>query len=184
MSRIGQAPIEIPKGTKVTVDGGGLVKVQGPEASLSHQLPAGISLTVDGNVATLSRDSETKQARSLHGLSRALVANMVTGVSEGFTRRLQIQGVGYRADLDGKRLKLRVGYSHEVFLEPLPGVVLAVEGNQGQFVVVKGADKQAVGQMAANIRKVRPVEPYKGKGIRYEGERVRRKAGKSAKVGG
>lgn len=184
MSRIGQAPIEIPKGTTVTVEGDGLVKVKGPQGQLTHQLPAPISLAVDGSTATLQRANEAKQTRALHGLSRALVANMVTGVSEGFTRRLQIEGVGYRAELDGKRLRLRVGYSHEVYIEPLEGIEVGVEGNQGQIVVVKGCDKQAVGQMAANIRKIRPVEPYKGKGIRYQGEHVRRKAGKSAKVGG
>ncbi len=183
MSRIGQAPIEIPKGTKLTVEGDGLVKVKGPQGELSHRLPASISLEVDGSTALLQRAKETKEVRALHGLSRALVANMVTGVTEGFTRRLQIEGVGYRAELDGKRLRLRVGYSHDVFVEPLAGVEIGVEGNQGQVVVVKGADKQAVGQMAANIRKIRPVEPYKGKGIRYQGERVRRKASKSAKVG-
>ena len=139
-------------------------------------------MAVEGSTINLGRPDDGRQNRSLHGLYRSLVANMVTGVSTGFERKLEIQGVGYRADKDGARLKLRMGYSHDVFIEPLPGVELTTEGTT--VIVVRGPDKQSVGQMAADIRKVRPVEPYKGKGIRYRGERVRRKAGKSSKVGG
>jgi large subunit ribosomal protein L6 len=182
MSRIGQAPISIPSKVSVNVDPDNLVIVKGPLGELSLAVRPEISVNVAGDVVNLTRENDARENRAKHGLYRALVANMVTGVSEGFTRRLQIEGVGYRADKDPNGIKLRVGLSHEVVVQPLPGVALDTEGTQ--VVVVKGCDKQAVGQMAARIRAIRPVEPYKGKGIRYQGERVRRKAGKSAKVGG
>lgn len=182
MSRVGRNPIPIPDKVKVGVEAGNVVKVKGPLGELEQQLAPEIEVTIEGNTIHLSRTNETRQARALHGLSRALVANMVTGVSEGFEKRLEIQGVGYRGDMEGNNLKLRIGYSHEVFIEPAEGIAISTQGQQ--VIIVKGCDKQVVGQVAANIRAVRPVEPYKGKGIRYSGEKVRRKAGKSAKVGG
>lgn len=182
MSRIGKAPISLPAKTTVTVGADNLVTVKGLKGELSLGVAPQITVSVENGVVTLSRPDESKESRSLHGLYRALLANMVTGVTEGFERRLEIQGVGYRADKAGKGLTLRVGYSHEVHVEPLPGVEVETEGQQ--VIVIRGCDKQAVGQMAADIRKLRPVEPYKGKGIRYQGEHVRRKAGKAAKVGG
>jgi large subunit ribosomal protein L6 len=182
MSRIGKAPIKLPAKTTVTVDAGNVVTVKGPKGELSQPVDPQITIAVEDGVVTLTRANDTKSLRAKHGLYRALLANMVTGVAEGFERRLEIQGVGYRADKAGNGLTLRLGYSHEVPVVPLPGTELDTEGLQ--VIVVRGCDKQVVGQMAANIRKLRPVEPYKGKGIRYRGERVRRKAGKSAKVGG
>ena len=182
MSRVGQSPIAVPSKVNVTVSPGNLVEVKGPLGELSLQVRPGISVSVEGGTVTLSRPNDDREYRSQHGLYRALIANMVTGVAQLFERRLQIEGVGYRADMDGQRVKLRVGLSHEVFIEPLAGTQLATEGTQ--MVVVRGCDKETVGQMAANIRKIRPVEPYKGKGIRYQGEHVRRKAGKASKVGG
>jgi large subunit ribosomal protein L6 len=136
---------------------------------------------VEAEQIVVTRPSDSGRHRAMHGMVRALLANMVTGVSEGFEKRLEIQGVGYRAEMDGKNLRLRVGYSHDVLMETPAGLEVAVEGNN--LVIVRGNDKCAVGQLAADIRKVRPVEPYKGKGIRYVGERVHRKAGKQAKVG-
>ncbi len=182
MSRVGRNPIPIPDKVKVGVEAGNVVKVKGPLGELEQQLAPEIEVTIADNTITLARRSETREVRALHGLSRALVANMVHGVSEGFEKRLEIQGVGYRGDMEGKNLKLRVGYSHEVLIEPAEGTEISTQGQQ--VIIVKGCDKQVVGQVAANIRKVRPVEPYKSKGIRYSGEKVRRKAGKSAKVGG
>jgi large subunit ribosomal protein L6 len=182
MSRIGFAPIELPAKVTVSVEAGNVVTVKGPRGELRQQIPAAMTVAVNDGVLTVGRPDDAQGNRSLHGLSRALLANMVTGVTDGFERRLEIQGVGYRADRDGEGIMLRVGYSHTVPVAPLPGVELVLEGTT--VVVVRGADKQLVGQMAANIRKIRPVEPYKGKGIRYQGERVRRKAGKSSKVGG
>ncbi len=182
MSRIGRAPISLPKAVTVSVSEQNLVTVKGPLGELQLQVRPEISVTVGESAVTLGRQSDDGRQRSLHGLYRALLANMVTGVSQGFERRLQIEGVGYRADRDGANVKLRVGLSHEVIIKPLPGTELSTEGTQ--TIVIKGPDRQVVGQMAANIRAVRPVEPYKGKGIRHQGEHVRRKAGKSAKVGG
>lgn len=182
MSRIGYAPIALPAKVTVSVGEGNVVTVKGPRGELTQQIAAGMTVEVADGVLTVKRPDDAQGNRSLHGLSRALLANMVTGVTDGFERKLEIQGVGYRADKDGDGVMLRVGYSHTVPVKPLPGTELALEGTT--VVVVRGSDKQLVGQMAANIRKIRPVEPYKGKGIRYQGERVRRKAGKSSKVGG
>jgi large subunit ribosomal protein L6 len=182
MSRIGFAPIQLPAKVTVSVGEGNVVTVKGPRGELQQQVPATMTVEVNDGVLTVGRPDDLQATRSLHGLSRALLANMVTGVTDGFERKLEIQGVGYRADKDGDGVSLRVGYSHTVPVKPLPGIELALEGTT--VVVVRGSDKQLVGQMAANIRKIRPVEPYKGKGIRYQGERVRRKAGKSSKVGG
>ena len=182
MSRIGKMPINLPDKVTATVDANNVVTVKGPLGQLTQEVGPAIEVAVEDNAVVLRRARDTKEHRALHGLYRALVANMVTGVSEGFERRLEIQGVGYRADKDGSKLTLRMGFSHDVTIEPPEGVELDTQGTT--VVVVRGIDKQAVGQMAAVIRAVRPVEPYKGKGIRYAGEQVRRKAGKSAKVGG
>ena len=182
MSRVGQAPIAIPNKVTVSISPENLVQVTGPLGELSLQVRPGIGVQVDGDTLTVTRPNDERRSRAQHGLYRALIANMVNGVSHGFERRLQIEGVGYRADMEGKRVKLRVGLSHEVLVEPLPGTELLTEGTQ--TVVVKGCCRGTVGQMAANIRAIRPVEPYKGKGIRYQGEHVRRKAGKASKVGG
>jgi len=176
MSRIGKRPVELPGNVKVTVDGR-KVTVEGPKGKLSRELVPQVSVTVEGSVLTVNRADESREARSRHGLSRTLVANMVEGVSNGFTKSLEMVGVGYRATLEGKALNLAVGYSHPVKITPPEGVEIAVEGVNK--IHVKGADKQLVGDTAAEIRAVRPPEPYKGKGIKYAGEVVRRKAGKS-----
>ncbi|HEY3398320.1 MAG TPA: 50S ribosomal protein L6 [Armatimonadota bacterium] len=182
MSRIGKKPIPLPDKVSVQVQPGNYVTVTGPRGELSAQFSPDMTIENDGQTVVVTRPTDSGRHRAMHGLVRSLLANMVTGVSTGFEKRLEIQGVGYRAEIDGGNLRLRIGYSHDVVLEPLTGLELAVEGNTN--VIVRGTDKGAVGQMAANIRKVRPVEPYKGKGIRYVGEKVRRKAGKQAKIGG
>jgi len=178
MSRIGKRPISIPGKVSITIDGS-KVAVKGPKGELSRSLPAAVTVEQEGETLLVKRRDESRAARQLHGLSRTLVANMVEGVSQGFTRRLEIQGVGYRAQVQGRNLNLTVGYSHPVIIEPPPGVTLAVEGNTN--VIVSGFDKEVVGNTAAKIRAIRPPEPYKGKGIRYAGEVVRRKAGKAGK---
>jgi large subunit ribosomal protein L6 len=178
MSRIGKRIITIPAKVQVTIDGQH-VAVKGPKGELSRVLPDAIAIEQDGDTLTVVRRDESRSARQLHGLCRTLVANMVEGVSQGFQRRLEIQGVGYRARVDGRNLVLNVGYSHEVKIEPPTGIQMAVENNTN--VVVNGIDKEIVGNLAAQIRAVRPPEVYKGKGIRYAGEFVRRKAGKAGK---
>jgi large subunit ribosomal protein L6 len=178
MSRIGKAPIPLPD--KVSVSLNGLaVTVKGPKGELSRTLPDGVAISQDGNTLVVSPASETRRSRERHGLSRTLVANMVEGVSQGYTRKLEIVGVGYRAALQGKKLVLSAGYSHQVEMIPPEGVSFAVEGNT--TVLVSGPDKELVGNEAAKVRAVRPPEPYKGKGIKYEGERILRKAGKTGK---
>jgi len=179
MSRIGKAPIPLPRGVEVTVDGPS-VTVKGPKGELSHLLPATITATVDQGIVTLQRADDDRQNRSLHGLSRALVANMVGGVSDGYTKELQIVGVGYRAQArSANTLELTLGFSHPVIMEAPHGVEF--ETPEPTRILVKGIDKQQVGQAAADIRALRKPEPYKGKGIRYLDERVLRKAGKAAK---
>ena len=177
MSRIGKRPIEVPAGVIVQVESG-RVAVTGPLGSLQQQVPPRMEIAQDAGVITVTRPTERGEDRALHGLTRSLVANMVEGVTKGFEKRLEIQGVGYRAALKGTDLELQVGYSHAVTIKPRTGISFEVP--LPTQVVVKGTDKQAVGQTAAEIRKVRPPEPYKGKGIRYEGEYVRRKVGKRA----
>jgi large subunit ribosomal protein L6 len=177
MSRIGKLPITVPTGVTLTVDGN-LVKVKGPRGELSHRMPAGITISREGDTMTVARETEETNHKSLHGLTRSLIANMVEGVTNGFQKRLEIQGVGYRAALKGVDLELNVGYSHSVVLKAPQGITFEVP--TPTEVIVKGIDKQQVGQTAAEVRKVRPPEPYKGKGIRYEGEHVRRKVGKRA----
>jgi len=176
MSRIGKRPIEVPTGVTVQVEPG-RVAVTGPLGSLQQQVPPRMEIAQDAGVVTVTRPTERGEDRALHGLTRTLIANMVEGVTKGFEKRLEIQGVGYRAALKGSDLELQVGYSHPVTIKPRTGISFEVP--LPTQVVVKGTDKQAVGQTAAEIRKVRPPEPYKGKGIRYQGEQVRRKAGKT-----
>src|SRR5205823_3027640 len=177
MSRIGRKPIEVPAGVLVSVDPG-RVTVSGPKGELRQQVPTRMKIDQEEGVITVTRPTERGEDRALHGLTRTLVANMVEGVTSGFEKRLEIQGVGYRAALSGTDLELQVGYSHSVKIKPRQGIEFDVPAPTQ--VVVRGIDKQLVGQTAAEIRKVRPPEPYKGKGIRYEGEYVRRKVGKRA----
>jgi large subunit ribosomal protein L6 len=176
MSRVGNSPIEVPGGVDVAVEGT-TVTVKGPKGALKRTFPEKIAIAVDGGIATVTRAEETREARALHGLTRALLANMVVGVSAGFSKELQTVGVGYRAALKGSTLELQVGYSHPVLIEAPDGVSFEVP--EPTRIIVSGIDKEKVGQAAANIRSVRPPEPYKGKGIRYAGEYVRRKAGKA-----
>jgi large subunit ribosomal protein L6 len=178
MSRIGKAPIPLPD--KVSVNLNGLaVTVKGPKGELSRTLPEGVQISQDGNTLVVSPSSETRRSRERHGLCRTLVANMVEGVSQGYSRKLEIVGVGYRAAVQGKKLVVSAGYSHQVEMVPPDGVTFAVEGNTTVFVT--GANKELVGNEAAKVRAIRPPEPYKGKGIKYEGERILRKAGKTGK---
>lgn len=177
-SRIGKSPITIPAGVKLSVEGQ-LVKVEGPKGKLSQLLPEGIQVTVDGSEANVACLSTALKTRAQHGLMRTLVANMVEGVTKGFVKNLEIIGVGYKVAMKGKDLDLAMGFSHPCIFVAPAGIEFAVEGTQK--IAVKGIDKQLVGQVAANIRKVRKPEPYKGKGIRYAGERVVIKAGKSGK---
>jgi len=178
MSRIGRKPIEIPSGVTVEVSAGGNVKVSGPLGTLEQRVPARMELAQEDGVLTVTRPTERGEDRALHGLTRTLVANMVEGVTKGFEKHLEIQGVGYRAQLKGQELELAVGFSHPVTIAPREGISFEVP--QPTQVTVKGISQQVVGQTAAEIRKVRPPEPYKGKGIRYQGEHVRRKVGKRA----
>ncbi len=177
MSRIGRAPVPIPLGVTLTVVGQ-TVAVEGPKGRLAVTLPDVLLAGVDGGQVKVARTGDEKAVKALHGLHRALIANMVAGVSTGFSRELEIIGVGYRAGIQGKHLSLHVGFSHPVLLEVPEG--LTVEVPKPTIVAIKGADKQLVGQFAAHIRRIAPPEPYKGKGIRYLGEVIRRKAGKAA----
>jgi large subunit ribosomal protein L6 len=178
MSRIGKLPVPVPDGVEVTLDGL-TVTVKGPKGELTREMPEGVALSRDDDGAVVvTRTGETRLERSRHGLVRTLIANMVTGVTEGYSKSLQLVGVGYRAAAKGADVELQVGYSHPVTIEAPDGITIEVP--QQTRVVVSGIDKVLVGQVAANIRKVRPPEPYKGKGIKYEGEQIRRKAGKAA----
>jgi large subunit ribosomal protein L6 len=177
MSRIGKRPIEVPSGVIVAVDPG-RVTVSGPKGELRQQVPQRMQITQEDGTITVARPTDRGEDRALHGLTRTLIANMVEGVTNGFEKRLEIQGVGYRAALAGSNLELQVGFSHPVRVTPREGITFEVP--TPTQIVVRGIDKQVVGQTAAEIRKVRPPEPYKGKGIRYEGEHVRRKVGKRA----
>jgi large subunit ribosomal protein L6 len=177
MSRIGKRPIELPAGVNVTIDPG-RVMVSGPLGELQQQVPVRMEIEREDGQLLVKRPTERGEDRALHGLTRTLVANMVEGVTKGFEKKLQIQGVGYRAALRGTSLELNVGYSHAVVIEAPKGITFDVP--TPTEVTVKGIDKQQVGEIAAQVRKVRPPEPYKGKGIRYEGEYVRRKVGKRA----
>jgi large subunit ribosomal protein L6 len=179
MSRIGKAPITVPSGVSVSV-AGDQISVKGSKGVLVRSLPGGITVREEGSTLLVERPNEERQSKALHGLTRTLVSNMVLGVSTGFTKELEIQGVGYRASAQGaKKLELALGFSHPVFVEAPEGIEFEVPAPTR--VIVKGIDKESVGQVAANIRKIRKPEPYKGKGVRYLGEVVRRKAGKAAK---
>jgi large subunit ribosomal protein L6 len=178
MSRIGRLPVQIPKGVDVTIDGSA-VTVKGPKGQLSLELPEPIEITQNDGVLTVTRPSDEGNVRALHGLSRTLVANMVTGVTEGYRKTLEIVGVGYRVQARGNGVEFSLGYSHPVPVTPPDGVTLRVE--TPTRLVVEGIDKQQVGEVAANIRKLRKPDPYKGKGVRYAGEQIRRKVGKAGK---
>ncbi len=179
MSRVGKNPIPVPRGVEVKVDGS-LVTVKGPKGELSQQIDPDIKLAQEDGQLLVTRPSDQPRHRSMHGLYRTLVSNMVVGVSEGFSRTLEMHGVGYRAQMQGKNLVLNIGFSHPVEIPPPSNIDFEVDGTSK--IIVKGASKEQVGQTAADIRKIRPPEPYKGKGIRYEGEYVRRKAGKAGKA--
>ena len=177
MSRIGKKPIPVPQGVKVVVDAHA-VNVEGPKGKLSQSIPAGLSVTMDTNVLTVERNSEHRTVRALHGLVRSLLANMVHGVKDGFERKLDIVGIGYRAQLQGRNLQLALGYSHPVIF-PLPEGVQA-EVERQVSITLRGADKALLGQLAAELRSLRKPDPYKGKGIKYAEEHIRRKVGKKA----
>ncbi len=181
MSRVGRMPIAIPKGVEVEINGS-YVRVKGPKGEISRVLPAAMTVAVEGSNIVVTRPNDERMNRSLHGLTRALVNNMVTGVSTGFEKVLEVNGVGYRAELDPKKnLVLYMGYSHPVVMEPPKGISFDVDAKTRQ-IKVQGYDKELVGQIAANIRMVRPPEPYHGKGIKYLDEIIRRKAGKAGKA--
>ena len=181
MSRIGRAPIAIPAGVTVTVGEDNLVKVKGPKGELSRKIHHDMKVEVEGAEIKVSRPSDDKEHRSLHGLSRSLIHNMVVGVTEGFSKNLEINGVGYRAQKQGKNLNLSLGFSHPVIVEPREGISFEVPS--ANVIVVNGINKELVGQVAAEIRDFRPPEPYKGKGIKYAGEHIRRKEGKAGAKG-
>ncbi len=180
MSRIGRLPVAIPKGVEVHVSGTH-VRVKGPKGAMEHTFPADMQIAVEGDSLKVQRPSDEREHRALHGMTRAIIHNMVVGVSNGFEKVLEVNGVGYRAELDGKNLILYVGYSHPVVINPPEGISFEADPKTRQ-IKVKGYNKQAVGQIAADIRKVRPPEPYHEKGIKYLGEKVRRKAGKAGKA--
>ena len=178
MSRIGKQPIPVPSGVEVKIEGT-KVSVKGPKGSLSQEFDPDMIITLEDGVLSVARPTDERRHRSLHGLTRALVSNMVVGVSEGFFKNLEIVGVGYRAEMNGTNLRMALGFSHPVLITAEPGITFEVPAPTK--ITVRGIDKQRVGQVAAEVRKWRPPEPYKGKGVRYEGERVRRKLGKTAK---
>lgn len=180
MSRIGKLPINIPSGVKVAVDGQG-VRLEGPKGKLAAPLPDGVAVKVDGNVVRVERASDDRRMRSLHGLTRKLIANMTQGVSQGFNRILDINGVGYRAEVKGREIHMTLGYSHPVVFALPEGVAASVE--RQVIITLTGADRQVVGETAAKIRSLRPPEPYKGKGIKYREEVIQRKAGKAVGSG-
>ncbi len=182
MSRIGKKPIPIPEGVTVTIDGS-QVTVRGPKGELSRRFDPAMTIEQQDGQIVVTRPTDNRQHRALHGLTRALINNMVVGVSEGYEIRLQIVGTGYRAEMAGEDIRLSLGYSHDILVSPPPSVSFAVE-ERGQEIVIRSNNKELIGQVAADIRKLRPPEPYKGKGIRYKGEFVRQKAGKAGKVGG
>ncbi len=178
MSRIGKKPIPVPAKVTVTIDGKA-VTVKGPKGELSRVLPEGVVLEQEDSAVTVTPENSSRRSRERHGLCRTLVANMIEGVTNGYQKRLEIQGVGYRAQVQGAKLNMSLGYSHPVVFDPPEGIQFAVENNTN--VIVSGIDKEVVGNIAAKIRDARPPEPYKGKGVRYAGEYIRRKAGKAGK---
>lgn len=178
MSRIGKMPVPVPSGVSIDIDGR-RVKVKGPKGELNRDFHERVSITLDDGDAIVERADDSRESRALHGLSRALLANMVEGVSEGFKRELEVVGVGYRAALKGRDLEMQLGFSHPVNFSAPDGITFEVP--EATKIVITGIDKELVGQVAANIRKIRPPEPYKGKGVRYSGEHIRRKAGKAGR---
>ena len=176
MSRIGKKPVSIPANVTVNVAAGNVVTVKGPKGELTYTFNAEMNINVEGNVLTVTRPSDEAHHRALHGLTRTLISNMVEGVEKGFSKQLEVNGVGYRAEKKGNNLVMRLGFSHEVIMEEIPGISIAVDGNK---IIVSGIDKQVVGQFAAEVRGKRPPEPYKGKGIKYTTEVIRRKVGKT-----
>lgn len=178
MSRIGKLPVTVPAGVTISV-ADGVMRVKGPKGELSQSIAGGVSITQEGGIATVERVDDSRQVRSNHGLTRALLANMVNGVTKGFERRLDIQGVGFKSEVKGKTLVLALGYSHPVVFPFPDGVTIEVE--KGTKLIVKGSNKQSVGETAARLRRLREPDSYKGKGVRFEGEYVRLKAGKTAK---
>ena len=177
MSRIGKKPVIIPANVTVTIAEGNEVTVKGPKGSLTHTFHPDMILKVEGNVLTVDRPDEEHLHKSLHGLTRTLINNMVEGVSNGFQKELDVNGVGYRCEKKGTQLVMRLGFSHEVFVDEIPGI--SIEVPTPNKIIINGVDKQVVGQFAAEVRSKRPPEPYKGKGIKYEGEHIRRKEGKT-----
>ena len=178
MSRIGRLPVAVPAGVTVEIKEGNDVTVKGPKGTLSHKIPSKMSVAIDDGVVTVTRPDDKKESRSLHGLTRTLISNMVKGVTDGFTKELEVNGVGYRVQKQGNTLVLNLGYSHQVKVPEVDGIKFEVQGNK---ITVLGADKQQVGQIAANVRAKRPPEPYKGKGIKYVNEIIRRKEGNTGK---
>ena len=176
MCRIGKKPVVIPANVTVNVAEGNVVTVKGPKGELTNTFNADMIINVEGNVLTVSRPTDEANHRALHGLTRTLIANMVEGVEKGFSKELEVNGVGYRAEKKGNQLVMRLGYSHEVFVDEIPGINIEVAGNK---ITIRGIDKQVVGQFAAEVRGKRPPEPYKGKGIKYTNEVIRRKVGKT-----
>ena len=176
MSRIGKKPVVIPAGVTVNVAEGNVVTVKGPKGELTNTFNADMIINVEGNVLTVSRPTDEANHRALHGLTRTLIANMVEGVEKGFSKELEVNGVGYRCEKKGNQLVMRLGYSHEVFVDEIPGINIEVAGNK---ITIRGIDQQVVGQFAAEVRGKRPPEPYKGKGIKYTTEVIRRKVGKT-----
>ena len=180
MSRIGRAPINVPAGVEVTVDAVNYtVTVKGPKGTLTQNYHSRMNVSVNGNVVSVTRPSDEKEDRALHGLTRTLISNMVVGVTAGYSKKLEVNGVGYRVALQGKALNLTLGYSHPVIMDAPEGITF--ECPDANTIIIKGIDKQLVGQISAVIRSKRAPEPYKGKGIKYEGEKIRRKAGKTGK---
>ena len=177
MSRIGKKPVVIPAGVTVTVAEGNVVTVKGPKGELTNTFNADMMINVEGNVLTVSRPTDEANHRALHGLTRTLISNMVEGVEKGFAKELEVNGVGYRVEKKGTQLVMRLGYSHEVIMDEIPGIT--VEVPSPNKVIIHGIDKQVVGQFAAEVRGKRPPEPYKGKGIKYSTEVIRRKVGKT-----
>ena len=177
MSRIGRAPITVPAGVEITLGDNNVVTVKGPKGTLTRQFNANMAIVLDGGVLTVSRPNDAKENRALHGLTRTLINNMVVGVTEGYKKELDVNGVGYRVAKEGNKLVMNLGYSHQVIMEEIPGITIEVPGPNK--IIINGCDKQAVGQFAAEVREKRPPEPYKGKGIKYVDEVIRRKVGKT-----
>ena len=177
MSRIGRAPITVPAGVEITLGDNNVVTVKGPKGTLTKQFDANMVIAMDNGVLTVSRPNDAKENRALHGLTRTLINNMVVGVTEGFKKELDVNGVGYRVAKEGNKLVMNLGYSHQVIMEEKPGITIEVPGPNK--IIINGCDKQMVGQFAAEVREKRPPEPYKGKGIKYVDEVIRRKVGKT-----